>query len=372
MLRRQARILWILCRDSEAAAATQASLSILEPLGPTVELAWAYATCAVRQMLRGEYGAATASALRAQAIAEQYDDPGVLSDALNTLAVSAHRTGRSGEAQMRRALDVALAARRPEQAARAYANFCVLYKEQHDFAETERYVAAGLAYCDEHDLTAYATFLRSERANVWEHTGRWEESAAVSHEILDNAESSPADRFCALIRLGRIRARRGRPGVWQCLDEAAAIALESDQRPTLVTVRLARAEAYWLEGRLAQAAGEADSADDVSAGCDLWTRGAINVWLVRTGSAVVPRGQVAEPYRLQLGHDPVRAAQAWTDLDCRFEAAMALSDAPEEAHLREALRILTALGAAPAARIVSQRLESQRPQSEPAGAVAGP
>jgi hypothetical protein len=60
------------------------------------------------------------------------------------------------------------------------------------------------------------------------------------------------------------------------------------------------------------------------------------------------------------------------DLDCPYEAALVLSDAPEEAHLREALRLFTALGAALAAPIVTQRLESRRPQADPAGAVTGP
>lgn len=354
MRRRQARILWMLCRESEAAAATRAALALLEPLGPSAELAWAHATSAARQMLRGELAAAAGSARRAEAIAEQCGDAGALSDARNTLAVCAARTGQDGwEALMQRALEGALAAGRAEQAARAYANLCALYKERSDFAATERYAAAGLAYCDEHDLTAYATFLSSERANVWLGTGRWAESAAVSQDILDNLESSPSDRCCALIRLGTLRARQGQPRVWPCLDDAATIARGSGERPAQVSVALARAEAYWLESRTAEAAREAEAADDASAEYDAWTRGAIDVWLARTGSDRTSRGPVAGPYRLELGHDPVRAAQAWTEVGRPYEAALALGSSPAHAH--EALRILSGLGAAPAVRLVEQR-----------------
>jgi len=62
--------------------------------------------------------------------------------------------------------------------------------------------------------------------------------------------------------------------------------------------------------------------------------------------------------RLLLDGDPAEAAQAWTCLGCTYDAAMALADAPDEAALREALDILTSLGARPAARIVRQRLRS--------------
>ena len=54
---------------------------------------------------------------------------------------------------------------------------------------------------------------------------------------------------------------------------------------SIVALRLARAEAFWLEGKLAEARREAELADDVADGCDSWERGAVAVWLRRTGSA---------------------------------------------------------------------------------------
>lgn len=47
--------------------------------------------------------------------------------------------------------------------------------------------------------------------------------------------------------------------------------------------------------------------------------------------------------------------------------AMALADTPDEAVLREALGILTGLGARPTARIIRQRLRSLGARSIPAG-----
>ena len=87
----------------------------------------------------------------------------------------------------------------------------------------------------------------------------------------------------------------------------------------------------------------------------------------RTRSPRLVHGQVAQPYRLLLDGDPAGAAQAWARLGCTYDTAMALADTPDEAALREAIGILTGLGARPAARIIRQRLRSLGARSIPAG-----
>jgi DNA-binding CsgD family transcriptional regulator len=79
------------------------------------------------------------------------------------------------------------------------------------------------------------------------------------------------------------------------------------------------------------------------------------------------RGELAEPYRLLVDGDPVGAAHVWTRLGCPYEAALALSDAPGEEALREALGIVIGLGAPPAIRIIRQRLRALGARSIPAG-----
>src|SRR5262249_58732895 len=66
---------WLACalcslgRGEAAVAAAQDAIALLEPLGPTAELAWAYANLAAMWMVRGANGDAIALARRAQAIA---------------------------------------------------------------------------------------------------------------------------------------------------------------------------------------------------------------------------------------------------------------------------------------------------------------
>jgi DNA-binding CsgD family transcriptional regulator/tetratricopeptide (TPR) repeat protein len=355
-LRRLSRMLWDLCRNGEAFAAAEAAVSVLEPLGSSVELAWAYATSATLRMLSSQNATAADLAVRAQQIAEQLGALDVLSDALNTQAVCAANRGADWSALMDRALEVALSGGFPKQAARAYQNSCHFYSSMRQFGKVEKYLTAGIGYCDEHDLIFSATCLRSELADVLERTGRWERSVALSTEILDSARATPISQLCSLTRIGLIRARRSEPGSWEYLDKANIAADAAGQTYQMVSIHLARAEAYWLEGKLSEAAHEAERASDVVTGCEAWTRGAVAVWLTRTGSARSPSGDVAEPHELELDGRRTQAAQIWTELGCPYDAAMALTGAWDAETLNQAFKTFDSLGVFPAARMIREKL----------------
>ena len=364
---------WLACslcslsRGSEAITTAREAISLLEPLGPTAELAWAYANLAAMWMVRGEGADAVRLARRAQAVAGPMGLTEVLSDALNTEACAVRATGGEWAGPLRRALAVALAGGHEKEAARAYVNLHACYIADRDWAGAERCYAAGAAFCDDRDITTYSIFMRSERAAALERTGRWDEAVAICHDLLSKGGPSPNIRLCPLTRLGTILARRGEPGAGECLDEAIESADGSGELPSIVSVRLARAEAFWLDGRQADARREAELADEAVAGCDGWDRGAVAVWLRRTGSARPPRGPLAAPYRCQLDGDRAGAARRWLDLGCRYEAGLALLGSAEEGPLREALQIFTDLGAMATVRLTRQKMRRLDIRSIPAG-----
>ena len=366
-LRWLAHSLCSLSRGGEAIAAARAAIALLEPLGPTVELAWAYASLAAILMVRGANTDAIELARRAQAVAGPLGLTEVLSDALNSQACAVRATGGPWADMLRRALDIALAGQHEAEVARAHVNLHASSVADRDWAAAERYFTEGVAYCDDHDITTYSIFLRSERTSVLERTGRWDEAVVICHELLRKGGPSPSIRLCPLNRLGAIRARRGEPGAWECLDEAIEYADGAGEPQSIVPVRLARAEAFWLDGRLADARREAELADDAAGGCDGWDRGAVAVWLRRTGSARPPRGELAAPYRRQLDGDWAGAARLWTDLGCPYEAGLALLGSADEASLREALQIFTDLGAFATVRLTRQKMRRLGIRSIPAG-----
>jgi DNA-binding CsgD family transcriptional regulator/tetratricopeptide (TPR) repeat protein len=364
---------WLACslcslsRGGEAIAVTRAAIALLEPLGPTAELAWAYASLATMWMVRGANADAIELARRAQAVAGPLGLAEVLSNALNSEACAVRRAGGEWGGPLRRALATALAGQHEAGVARAYVNLHASYVADRDWAAAERYFTDGAAYCDDHDITTYAIYIRSERTSALERMGRWDEAVAICHELLRQGGPSPNIRLCPLNRLGTIRARRGEPGAWECLDEAIEYADGAGEPQSIVPVRLARAEALWLDGKLADARREAELADDAADGCDGWDRGAVAAWLQRTGSARPPRGELAGPYRRQLDGDWAGAALLWTDLGCPYEAGLALLGAASEASLLEALQIFTDLGASATVRLTRHKMRQLGIRPIPAG-----
>ena len=359
-------LLWM-GRGPDAVAAAEAAVTVLEPLGPTVELARAYARLAAVRMLFSEHRAAIELAVRAQAMAEPLGALDALSEALNAQGCSVAMTGGEWTGYLRRALDVALSAGLDSEVGRAFSNLYGMYVRQRRFAEGERYFTDGVAYCDEHDAASHAGFLRGERAMALGRTGRWDEAVALSTELLASADLSPLYRLCPLHVLGVIRARRGEPGAWGYLDEAAAAADASGEPQWILPVRLARAEAHWLHGEQHLAAQEAELADDARVGSHGWEHGEIAVWLRRTGSPRPPRGELAGPYRLQVAGESAEAAREWSSLGCPYEAALALYDSGEEAALRQALTMFHDLGAAVAAQLTRHQMRALGIRSIPAG-----
>jgi DNA-binding CsgD family transcriptional regulator/tetratricopeptide (TPR) repeat protein len=367
-LRRLSRAWCRLCRGSAALEAAEAALTTLTPLGPTPELSWAYANLATQRMLLEQAGPAVELAHRAQEIAESLGVPEALCDALNTAGCALATQGGDWAVPLRRALDIALAENLVEQAGRAYANLHGVYGGQRRFAAAERYYLDGVAYCDDHDITTFATCLRGERAITFEKTGRWDECVALSVTLLRDVAASPINRISPLTMQGVIRARRGEPGVWECLDDATTLADGTDEPQQIVPVRLARAEAHWLQGDVESARAEVELAAAHGDVCNPWQRGAVAVWLQRVGSARTWQGAIAEPYQLETEGRSEEAARVWQELGCPFDAAMALADADDEALLREALDAAQRLGASAFARVTLQRMRRRGIRSIPTGA----
>ena len=366
-LRRMTPALWRLCRGDQILVAAEAAVAILEPLGPTAELAAAYNGLAAFRLEPGHPDLAVALARRAQELAARLGEPAVQSRATTTEAQATWHAGGDWEPVMRRALSIALTNDLEAEAGFAYTNLHELNCANRAFARADPYYHDGAAYCEDHDLLTYYTCLRGVRTSSLERLGRWDESARLAEAVLA-AITSPVNRMIPMTSLAKVAARRGDPGVWAHLDAAMTAADGTTQAEYIGPVRLARAEARWLEGDLTTARQEAELAGDALADVtDPWLNGEIAVWLRRTGSSRTSQRELAEPYRLQLAGDHRQAFDLFDAMGCPYDAALALLDAPDELALRRALDLCYELGAAATARIIRQKMRLLGIRSIPAG-----
>ena len=341
---------------------------MLEPLGPTPELAWACANQAGQHMLDGRNEAAIDLARRAAVLAESLGVPAVLSDALNTEGCCLEAAGTDGRGLLRRALRVALDTRQDAQAGRAFTNLYGILCARREFAAADQVYRDGVAYCDDHDVTTYARCLSGERAGYLEKTGQWAEAVRLAAEMVAGSGASPINRLSPLLTLGKLRARRGENGAWACLDEAgqqrrrgrgpdAAGGGQGGQgRGALAAGRGRARPGSWPSKppRWRQAVTPGIGAGSPS-GCG------------GPGRALVVEGELAEPYALEASGEWAAAARLWDDLGCPFEAAMARLGSADDAGLRSALAAFDALGATATGRVARQQMRNLGIRSVPAG-----
>ena len=366
-LRRLSVAYYRLCRGAEEHAVIQRALDVLEPLGASRELAWALARTAAQYMDGIDTQKCYDYARRAQDMARALDLPDVASDALNTLACVEYPGERWFE-WIREALDLAVEHGFTDQAGRGYANLQAMLVDEMSYARAERFYREGRAYCDEHDNHTSGLCLAGGQAQVLMLAGRWAEVEEIAAGPLSGDRSSPINRVTFLVPLGLARARRGLPGVWECLDEAATSTVASGIPSYAAMCRAARAEARWLAGDRDETLAELERAAGYAQEC---VSERPNVALVRhrtTGEVGPEAADLPAPHAAELAGDVREAARLWDEVSRPYDAAMALLGSCDERDLRDALDRFDALGAGPAAAIARRKLRAAGARGVPVGA----
>jgi DNA-binding CsgD family transcriptional regulator len=344
--------------NAGAEEASREAIAVLESLPASVELAMAYAYQGYLRMLnRDNYEAVTWADL-ARVLAERFDDQDTLAMSLNMIGTSYVMAGEidRGIDWLQQSLDVAERHGLEYRFANAYSMLGSGLGEMYELERSEHYLREHIAYADEHDL--HSGYARSWLAAVLVYRGRWDDGAALAQEVLAR-EPGAITPITALIALGRLRARRGDPASWEALDEALELARPGGHLQRLGHVHAARAEAAWLAGDRERTAAEARAVYELALEKrHVWFAGELAYWQWKAGELGEAPDWIGEPYRLTLAGEARAAAAAWAARGCPYEAARALGEADEEEPLLEALAELEALGAAPAAKLVRERLRA--------------
>src|SRR6185295_4666750 len=138
-------------------------------------------------------------AQRAIHIAEPAGFIEILSHALNNLGTARLIAGDlSGQQELERSLSLALENRLQEHASRAYTNLGSAFVDDRGYADARRYLDAGIAYCEEHDLDAWYLYMLAWRARLKFEQGDWNSASADAEQVLAHPRTSPISRIPAL------------------------------------------------------------------------------------------------------------------------------------------------------------------------------
>ena len=353
------RLAWFAADNATAEREAERAVTLLEHEPPGRELAMAYSNAAQLRMLAHDLDGTVELGERAIALAERLDETEILVHALNNVGVAEMCRGWPiGVATVERSLTLALDAGLEEHVARAYTNLGAVAVQSHRVADADRYLSAGIEYCEEHDLDAWLSYMTGWRALWCLERGDFDRAADHTVTVLRGAAAASVSRIVPLSVLGRLRARRGDPDRWEPLDEALELAQRTAELQRLAPVAGARAEAHWLAGNAAAAAAETDRAFALARERgDVWALGQLSLWRRRAGiDDPLEAAPLPEPFATQLRGDHGAAALQWKALDQPYEAALAQCDSDQEQPLREALATFHELGAVTAARIAAARL----------------
>ena len=344
-------------RNAEAEAASLEAIELLERLPAGAELTNAYCMQASLRMLNRDNADGVVWGRRALAAADRLDDEEGRSFALNMIGTSHLMAGEidRGVEFLLRSLELGRAQDNEVRINSALGMLGSGLGEMYELEGAEIYLREQIAFGEPREL--FVGYAQAWLACVHLYGGRWDEVAPLARAVVVSRHR--ISEITGLIALGRLRARRGDPGVHEALDQALELSLPGGHLQRLGHVRAARAEAAWLAGDREQAAEEARAVYPLALEKrHLWFAGELAYWQWRAGALDEAPDWIAEPYRLQLGGDTDAAAEAWRGRLCPYEAARTLADADDEAALPE----LERLGARPALTALRRRLGLRGPR----------
>jgi DNA-binding CsgD family transcriptional regulator/tetratricopeptide (TPR) repeat protein len=358
-LRHLSRLAWTKGMAKESDDAGREAVAVLEPLGPSRELAMAYANIGGAAMVVRDMVTAHEFSQRALTMGRQLNEPEPVAYALNNLGCLAFTTGEPGaEDLLLESLHLSREHDLFESVHRAMFNLFVSLAEARQPMRSMEYLS---------DLVDFTSGVQVERCNLdcalaetQLELGEWEEAERWARIALAYARSQSDDKSAGMTTLARLHIRRGEPGADSLLDDAQRAVAGFDSMVHLRPILVTRAEAGWLRGEMAAELMEPlqralDHA--VSAG-DAWGAGEVGRWLWQAGALSDLPAMAAEPYRLVVAGRNGEAAAEFDARSLRYEAALALAMSRDPADLQRAHGRLTALGAGAVAAKVAELLRA--------------
>ena len=358
VLSRMAGTLTTMGRQRESRERVEQSVAVLEPLGDTPELAFAYTNRSAQHMLAREFAPAEEWGQKAIVLTERLGRRDLLCYVQVQSGVGVLMNGDdAGHDRILRGMEIARELDSHSTVALGYSQIGSGAGEVRRYDLAVPALETGLAYCEQLELAGQELYIRSWLARCYLEQGRWQEAGELCAAVLRSPLPVGIARMVAVTVLGRLRARRGDPGVWEALDESLELARENGHLQRLWPAAVARAEAAWLAGHLESELVVVEEAYALAAAVTYpLATGELRSWLARGGQRPTKPKPAAPPFQLALDGRLAEAAAAWQAIGCEWDAAVVLMGSDDPALVRSALDSFEALGSRPAARLAGNRL----------------
>ena len=357
------RLHWRRGEGSKATQMAELAVAEVEGLEPTPELAMAYSVRSQLNMLNFRFDDAMKWGQRAIEIADLLGVVETRVHALNNVGIATMFNGDPAEGRrlVEEDLRLALAHGFHDHAARAYTNFAESAIITKDFELAERLLAEGIAFAARHDLDSSTQYLLGRQAQLRLEQGRFREAETIAQGVIGMERLPVVMHLPALTVLGRVKVRMNEPGGAALLQRALEEALPTGEAQRILPVRLALAEAAWLDDEIELAREQLEALSELdSANTRNWDYSELSVWRKRIGVGGDPPTSQTRPWTTELAGDLLGAADHWERLGLPYEAGLALAQVEGDeaaAALGRAVELLESIEARKAAAFARRRAQ---------------
>ena len=350
------RFHWFVGDGAPARTKALEAITILEPLGESIELARACSGVAQLAMLAEDGEQALRWGQRALDLATTLGDDSTRAHALVNIACARVQMDPDDVRPLLEAHALADAVGEREDATRALGNLGYVLMSWARPEPGLRYAEQALAYAENHEVHTYVSYVRTALAWMRLRQGEWDEAERMTHSEIERGIT--VVQLLAKTVLAELAVRRGdQDGGDRVADLAAHADRAAEPQRIMPAIEL-MAERALTEGEQMPAVWIERLADNLAASGGLGGRYRIRLagWAAVAGLEIDVDGRVTGPYAAMHRRDWRAAADSFGELGWEYDRALMLSLLEDEQALAESLQTARRLGAEPLARRVTTRM----------------
>jgi DNA-binding CsgD family transcriptional regulator/tetratricopeptide (TPR) repeat protein len=349
------RIHWFAGDGTPARQQALDSISVLEPLGESVELARAYSGLSQLAMLAEDIDQAMLWGYKALELATRLGDDNTRAHALVNIGTAKMQLDPNETAELLEAHEVANAVGNRYEATRALNNIGYTLMSWAQPLAAMDYTRRAVAYARKYEVHNLATYGTTAIAWLLLRAGEWDEAERLAHSEID--KDITVLQLLAKTVLAELAVRRGDLDATDRLVDIASQAGRTGDLQRVTPVIEMETELALLNGEEMPIELYDGLLEQVGPrGLSGWSGQRMAAWGAVAGIDVKSAGPALLPFSAMAERDWSAAADAFGEIGWTYDRALMLSVLEDEESLAEALETARQLRAQPLIKHVTQRM----------------